>query len=143
MAAIKPDADAGLAIAENSQVAPVPGATVSLIFHALIEDVRSEAVELAALFPPRRPQRALLKPVAHFPRTTTSEIEEVAGLIAVWPCVLVEPSRSSERNRESALDLSRAFCQDHNTTKSAKKEQQHPPLTFCVPFLMTCLPAPC
>ena len=70
-------------IAENCLAAAVTPATVSVIFHALIEDFSVQALKLSAMFPPESNPRALLKGVVRVPETSTAEVQSVAELIAM------------------------------------------------------------
>jgi acyl-CoA dehydrogenase len=95
--AANPDADASLAIAmgkcfstiayaqlvaENCRAVNVADSTVSVLFHTLIEDLREETLELAALYPAGSPQRALLKRVIRIPATAASDLEALSAFIA-------------------------------------------------------------
>jgi acyl-CoA dehydrogenase len=94
---LNPTADAGLLIAlgkcfsviayaqlvgENCLAMKVAPSTVSLIFHALIEDLSAEALKLSAMFPPRSTPRALLRRVVRVPRTSAADLGFVSELIA-------------------------------------------------------------
>jgi acyl-CoA dehydrogenase len=98
ISALNPSADAGLLIAmgrclsaiayaqlvaENCLSVKVAAPAVSVIFQALIEDLSAESLKLAALFPPRSPQRTVLKGIVRVPRTTAADLASVSELIAV------------------------------------------------------------
>jgi hypothetical protein len=55
---------------------------ISVIFHALIEDMSGEGQRLAALFPPDSEQRSQLERMIMVPRTEAADIEAVADAIA-------------------------------------------------------------
>lgn len=69
-------------IAENCQAVQVAPATVSVIFHALIEDLSVEALKLSAMFPWRSAERAQLKRVVRVPRTGAADLETVSKFIS-------------------------------------------------------------
>ena len=69
-------------VAEACQIANVAASTVSVIFHALIEDLREESLGLAALYPSASSQRALLRRVVRVPATAASDFEAVAAFVA-------------------------------------------------------------
>jgi acyl-CoA dehydrogenase len=94
--ALKPTADAGLPIAlgkcfsviayaqliaEHCLAVKVAAATVSVLFHALIEDLSAEALQLSALFPPGSTERASLKRVVRVPRTSAAEFVSLSEFI--------------------------------------------------------------
>ena len=94
---LNPTADAGLLIAmgkclsavvyaqlvaENCLAAKVEAPLVSVIFQGLIEDLSTEALKLAALFPWGSPQRTVLKPAARVPVTSEMDLASVSELIA-------------------------------------------------------------
>jgi len=56
-------------------------ATVSVIFHGLIEDLSTDSLKLSALAPPGSAQRTLLKRVVRVPETSAADIEAVAKSI--------------------------------------------------------------
>ena len=70
-------------VAENCLTTQVAPATVSVLFHALIEDLSADALKLAALFPPGSTQRALLKRVVRVPRTSAADLMSVYEFIAL------------------------------------------------------------
>jgi acyl-CoA dehydrogenase len=69
-------------IAERCAAMPASPSMISVIFHALIEDMSGEAQRLAALFPPDSDQRAHLERIITVPRTDAADIEAVADAIA-------------------------------------------------------------
>jgi acyl-CoA dehydrogenase len=69
-------------VAENSQAVQLAPATVSVIFHGLIEDLSAEALKLLAMFLPGSSQRALLKRVVRVPRTSAADLASVSEDIA-------------------------------------------------------------
>jgi acyl-CoA dehydrogenase len=69
-------------VAENCQVAKVAPSTISVIFHGMIEDLSSESLVLAPLFPVMSRQRLLLRRIVRVPETSAAEFESVSQLIA-------------------------------------------------------------
>ncbi len=65
-------------VAENCTAAAIGPATVSLIFHGLIEDLSAEGLKLAALLPTGGSERAQLKRVVRVPRTSAADIASVS-----------------------------------------------------------------
>ena len=55
---------------------------ISLIFHALIEDLSAEALRLSALFPPESDQRRQLERIVTVPWTEPADFETVVEVIA-------------------------------------------------------------
>jgi acyl-CoA dehydrogenase len=68
-------------VAENCQAAQLAPATVSVIFHALVEDLSAEALHLAALFEPGSGPRGQLERVVRVPKTSAADFGSVAELI--------------------------------------------------------------
>jgi hypothetical protein len=64
-------------VAEGCTAAGVLPGVVSVVFQGLIEDLTTDALRLAALFPAGGPQRALLKRVVRVPRTAAGDVESV------------------------------------------------------------------
>jgi len=56
---------------------------VAMIFHGLVEDLTTESLGLAALFPPDSPQRTLLAGVVCVPTTSAADGEAVWAWVAV------------------------------------------------------------
>ncbi len=98
VSALKSGADAGLPIAmgkcfsviaygqliaEHCAALNVAPATVSLMFHALIEDLSAEALKMSALFPPASAQRASLRRLVRVPRTSAADFVSVSEFIAL------------------------------------------------------------
>jgi acyl-CoA dehydrogenase len=98
VSALKSSADAGLSIAmgkcfsviayaqlvaEHCLAMEIAPATVSVLFHALIEDLSAESLKLSALFPVGSPQRASLKRVVRVPRTSAADLMSVYEFIAL------------------------------------------------------------
>jgi hypothetical protein len=54
---------------------------VSVIFHALIEDLSEESLKLSAMFAPGARQRACLKRVVRIPRTSAADLGSVSKFI--------------------------------------------------------------
>lgn len=69
-------------IAERCAAIPVSPSMISIIFHALIEDMSGEALRLAALWPPDSDERAQLERMITAPRTEAADIEAIADIIA-------------------------------------------------------------
>ncbi|MCI0461392.1 MAG: acyl-CoA/acyl-ACP dehydrogenase, partial [Gemmataceae bacterium] len=69
-------------VAENCLAMKVAPSIVSVLFHALIEDLSGEALKLSALFPPGSAQRASLKQVVRVPRTSSADFESIYEFIA-------------------------------------------------------------
>lgn len=86
----------GQLVAENCSAAGVACEMVSLIFHALVEDLTAETLGLATLFPPGGSQRALLRDAVCVPETSAADI---AGVWA-W-CAARYPAQPAG-NRVSA-----------------------------------------
>jgi acyl-CoA dehydrogenase len=97
VAALHPTADTGLVIeigkcfstivyaqlvAENCLTAAVEPATVSLIFHGLIEDLSAQSLKLSAMFAPGGAERDLLNAVVRVPNTSATDFLSVSELIA-------------------------------------------------------------
>lgn len=97
VSALNPAGDAGLSVAlgkclatlafaqlvaESCTAVRAEPATVALIFQGLIEDLSAESLELAALFPVRSAQRALLRRVVRVPRTGVADLERVVEFMA-------------------------------------------------------------
>jgi acyl-CoA dehydrogenase len=72
----------GQLVAENCALAGAPLATVSVIFHGLIEDLSVEALHLSAHFEPDSAERTLLHLIVRTPRTTAADFEVVFTAIA-------------------------------------------------------------
>jgi acyl-CoA dehydrogenase len=70
-------------VAENCVAGRVASSLVSVIFHGLIEQLREEALALAATFPPGSGQRMALKGAVRLPRTEASDLEAVFADAAV------------------------------------------------------------
>jgi acyl-CoA dehydrogenase len=73
----------GQLVAENCSLTGVAAATVSVIFHAMVEDMTAESLGLAALYPPGGSERALLREAVCVPETTVADIEALSAWIAV------------------------------------------------------------
>ncbi|HUY33871.1 MAG TPA: acyl-CoA dehydrogenase [Pirellulales bacterium] len=69
-------------VAENCQSAAVAPALVSVIFHALIEDLGAQSLKLSAMFPPGSSQRASLQGAVRVPETSPADWQFVSDLIA-------------------------------------------------------------
>ncbi len=97
MTAANPGGDAGLVIAtgkcfstiaygqlvaESCQAVGLAASTVGVVFHALIEDLREEALELAALYPRGSAGKGLLKRVTRLPGTGAADLETLSRFIA-------------------------------------------------------------
>jgi acyl-CoA dehydrogenase len=85
---LNPNADVGLAIAigkcfslvvygqlvaENLKIMNAEPSNVSLIFHALIEDLSAESLKLAAMYPSESTQRTQLQNCVHIPQALSSD----------------------------------------------------------------------
>lgn len=68
-------------VAENLLAVKVAPSTISVVFHALIEDLSAEALKLSAMFSVRSTQRALLKRVVRVPRRGIAHVESVSRFI--------------------------------------------------------------
>src|SRR5205085_7331500 len=64
-------------IAENCVAAGVSEATVSLIFHGLIQDLTEEGLELMAMFAADSPTRVVLRKIVQLPSGGAAEFEPV------------------------------------------------------------------
>ena len=97
VAALNPNSDADLSIAlgrcfavaaygqlvaEGAAAAGAVPEVVSVIFHALVEDLSTEALKLSVLFAPDAAPRALLKEVVSVPDASPADVAFVSGLIA-------------------------------------------------------------
>ncbi len=69
-------------VAENCQLSGVALSTVSIIFHALVEDLSAEALTLSALFPAESDAATRLKDVIQVPRTSVANMEEAWNFLA-------------------------------------------------------------
>jgi acyl-CoA dehydrogenase len=72
----------GQLVAENCAAAGTPPGVVSAVFHGLVEDLTAEALRLAALFPPGRIPRTLLRQAVRLPDTTADDVTAVYDLLA-------------------------------------------------------------
>jgi len=96
ISALNPSVDAGLFIAvgkcfstivyaqlvaENCQATNMLPSMVSVIFHALVEDLAAESLKLAAMFPVGSHQRLQLKKVVRVPKTSAGDIGPVSDFI--------------------------------------------------------------
>jgi acyl-CoA dehydrogenase len=72
----------GQLVAENCLAAEVTHPVVSVLFHALIEDLGAESLKLSALFPSGSQQRAELRRIVRIPRTSAADQVSVSELIA-------------------------------------------------------------
>jgi len=94
---LNPDGDAGLLIAigkcfsiiayaqliaENCLAVKVAPATVSVMFHALLEDLGTEALKLSAMFPVGSAERARLWDLVRVPETAAADLDFVSEFIA-------------------------------------------------------------
>jgi hypothetical protein len=70
-------------IAENCLAVQITPAIISVLFHALIEDLSAEVLKLSALFPPGSTQRASLQGVIRVPRTSAADLMSVYEFIAL------------------------------------------------------------
>lgn len=73
----------GQLIAENCLAVQAVPSLVSVLFHALIEDLSAESLKLSALFAPGSAQRASLKRVVRVPRTSAADLMSVGEFIAL------------------------------------------------------------
>jgi hypothetical protein len=69
-------------VAEGCLAAGVAPPVVSVVFHALVEDLSAEALKLAAMFPPGSARRDMLKRVVRVPETSAADLGSVTELIA-------------------------------------------------------------
>jgi acyl-CoA dehydrogenase len=68
-------------VAETCAAVTAAPETVSVIFHALVEDLSEESLRLAAMFPPAAAERAVLRLAVRVPRTSPADLESVSGLL--------------------------------------------------------------
>ena len=71
----------GQLVAENCAAAGTPSGVVSAVFLGLVEDLTAEALRLAALFPPGRVPRTLLRQAVRVPNSTAGDVTAVYDLL--------------------------------------------------------------